>query len=112
MQEYDSLALEVNSEVVEAVLGRCSISLFAPKKEIHSLHWVLPGEDLVISLTCEVRGLRSDSRKDNNNKHNHNNSESPLTSCRTDGGTNNSENPLTSRRIDGGKNKTGTPSSF
>ena len=59
MQAYGSLALEDNSEVCEAVLGRCSNivcllrlyqCLLAPSQEerTHSLQWVLLGEDLVI----------------------------------------------------------------
>ena len=35
-----------------------------PKKQTHSLQWILLGEDLVISPTCEVEGCRFDSRKD------------------------------------------------
>ena len=66
MQAYGSLALEDNLEVGEAVLGRCSIFLHLhapvpsssqPKKQIHSLQWVLLGEDLVISPTLELWGL-------------------------------------------------------
>ena len=63
MQVYGRLALEDNSEVGEVVLGKCSISCICtpvpsssqPKKQTHSLQWVLLGEDLVSSpSTCEV----------------------------------------------------------
>ena len=62
MQVYGSLALEDNLDVGKAVLGD-AFPVFAPvpshsqsKKQTHSLQWVLLGEDLVISPTCEVGG--------------------------------------------------------
>ena len=59
MQAYGSLALEDNSEVGEDVVFPASTpvpSSSQPKKQTHSLQWVLLGEDLVISPTCEVGG--------------------------------------------------------
>ena len=64
MQAHGSLALEDRSEVGE---GRCSADVVfpasapvpfssQPKKQTHSLQWVLLGEDVVISPTCEVGG--------------------------------------------------------
>ena len=64
MQVYGSLALEDNSEVGEAVLGDAGVfplsepvhSSSQPKKQTRSLQWVLLGEDLMISPTCEGGG--------------------------------------------------------
>ena len=48
MQVYDSLAMEANLEVREAVLDRCKVfPASAPKNQTHSLQWVLLGEDFV-----------------------------------------------------------------
>ena len=67
MQAYGSLALEV----VDAVLDRCVVlpatvavpSSLQPKKQTHSLQWVLLGWDLGIFPTREVGGRQFDSRK-------------------------------------------------
>ena len=69
-QAYGSLDLGDNSEVDEAVLGRCSVSCAVsvpsssqPKNQTHGLQGVLLGEDLVISPTCKVGGLSDQMQK-------------------------------------------------
>ena len=61
---YRGLALEDNLEVGEAVGVDVVFPASAPvpsnsqpKKQTHSLQWVLLGEDMVISPTCEVEEL-------------------------------------------------------
>ena len=67
-----SLALEVKSEVDEAVLERCSVfPRLAPSqrsRQTRSWQRVLLREDLVISPTIEVGGSRFDSQNNQSRK--------------------------------------------
>ena len=66
MQVYGSLALEKRcwADVVFPAATALVPSSSQPKKPTHSLEWVLRGDDLVISPTCEVGRFRIDSRKE------------------------------------------------
>ena len=62
MQVYGSLALEDNSELVKQRWEDVAFPTSAPvpssskpKKQTYSLQWVLLGDNLVISPTCEER---------------------------------------------------------